>query len=67
MNHFGKARLINYTFFTLVYGGFALVGTPIESGGINNIRDLSPMIAGLVAGPVISMSVGLLEASIVFF
>ena len=61
---FGKARSFDYLIFILVFGGFSifgtLVGTPINSGGIINIRDLSPMIAGLAAGPVVGLGVGLI-------
>jgi len=60
---FGKARLIDYIFFILVFGAFSifgtLIGNPVGYGGISNIRDLSPMIAGLVAGPVVGIAVGL--------
>jgi sigma-B regulation protein RsbU (phosphoserine phosphatase) len=61
---FQKAKLIDYIFFTLVFGAFSIFGTcvgiPSGYGTISNIRDLSPMIAGLVAGPVVGLAVGLI-------
>jgi sigma-B regulation protein RsbU (phosphoserine phosphatase) len=61
---FGKAKLFDYIIFILIFGGFSifgtLIGTPVNSGGIANIRDLSPMIAGLAAGPVVGLAVGLI-------
>ena len=61
---FKKARLTDYIVFILVFGGFSifgtLIGSPVGSGDIANIRDLGPMIAGLVAGPFIGLAVGLI-------
>jgi sigma-B regulation protein RsbU (phosphoserine phosphatase) len=59
-----KANLVDYIFFTLIFGGFSifgtLVGIPSNYGAICNVRDLSPMIAGLVAGPIVGLAVGLI-------
>jgi sigma-B regulation protein RsbU (phosphoserine phosphatase) len=68
---FGKAKLFDYIIFILIFGGFSifgtLIGTPVNSGGIANIRDLSPMIAGLAAGPVVGLAVGLIGGIHRFF
>jgi len=48
---------------TLVFGGFSIYGTysGIEIfGAVANIRDLAPMIAGLIGGPFIGLGVGLI-------
>jgi sigma-B regulation protein RsbU (phosphoserine phosphatase) len=61
---FQTANFIDYTFFILFFGGLSIFGTligmPADYGAISNIRDLSPMIAGLVAGPVVGLAVGLI-------
>jgi sigma-B regulation protein RsbU (phosphoserine phosphatase) len=57
--------------FALVFGGFSIFGTyagiPLPSGAIVNIRDFAPMIAGLTAGPVIGLFVGLVGGVHRFF
>jgi LytS/YehU family sensor histidine kinase len=49
--------------FIVIFGGFSIFGTyvgiPLASGAIVNIRDFAPMMAGLAAGPVIGLAVGL--------
>jgi sigma-B regulation protein RsbU (phosphoserine phosphatase) len=59
-----KARWRDTTIFILIFGGFSIFGTyvgiPLASGAIVNIRDFAPMIAGLTAGPVIGLAVGLI-------
>ncbi len=61
---FKKALLKDYVFFIVLFGLFSIFGTYIgitdSSGAISNIRDLAPMVAGLVAGPVVGLSVGLI-------
>jgi sigma-B regulation protein RsbU (phosphoserine phosphatase) len=61
---FKKPELSDYIIFILVFGGFSIFGTligiPVTSGAISNIRDFSPIIAGLVAGPAVGMAVGLI-------
>jgi sigma-B regulation protein RsbU (phosphoserine phosphatase) len=48
----------------LVFGGFSIFGTfvgiQLPSGAIVNIRDLGPMIAGLVGGPLVGLGSGLI-------
>jgi len=61
---FKKANFSDYIFFIMIFGGFSILGTYLgmsaNYGAISNIRDLSPMIAGLVAGPVVGVAVGLI-------
>lgn len=68
---FCKAKLFDYIFFVLIFGAFSIfgtvIGTPVVSGGIANIRDLSPMIAGLAAGPFVGLAVGLIGGIHRFF
>jgi sigma-B regulation protein RsbU (phosphoserine phosphatase) len=49
--------------FIAIFGGFSIFGTyvgiPLASGAIVNIRDFAPMMAGLTAGPLIGLAVGL--------
>lgn len=48
---------------TLFFGGFSIYGTysGIEIfGAVANIRDLAPIIAGLIGGPFIGLAVGLI-------
>jgi len=46
----------------LLFGGFSILGTymgtELPSGAILNYRDLGPMIAGLVGGPVVGLGAG---------
>jgi sigma-B regulation protein RsbU (phosphoserine phosphatase) len=55
--------LQNRTVFILVFGALAIfatyAGIPVP-GAIANVRDLSPMIAGLLGGPVIGLGAGLI-------
>jgi sigma-B regulation protein RsbU (phosphoserine phosphatase) len=50
--------------FIVIFGGFSIFGTyvgiPLASGAIVNIRDFAPMIAGVAAGPIIGLAVGLI-------
>jgi sigma-B regulation protein RsbU (phosphoserine phosphatase) len=61
---FKKAEMRDYAAFIIIFGLFSIFGTyigiPGEYGAISNIRDLAPMVAGLVAGPYIGVAVGLL-------
>jgi len=61
---FKKAQLVDYFVFVLVFGLFSIFGTyvgqPASFGTISNIRDLGPMVAGLVAGPYVGLAVGLI-------
>jgi sigma-B regulation protein RsbU (phosphoserine phosphatase) len=54
----------DYAAFIAIFGLFSIFGTyvgiPGDYGSITNIRDLAPMVAGLVAGPYIGIAVGLI-------
>jgi sigma-B regulation protein RsbU (phosphoserine phosphatase) len=54
----------NCAFLILVFGAFSVFGTysgiELPSGAIANIRDLGPMIAGLVGGPIVGLGAGLI-------
>ena len=68
---FKKARLTDYIVFITIFGLFSIfgtyIGTPDSSGAITNIRDLAPMVAGLVGGPVVGLAVGLIGGIHRFF
>jgi sigma-B regulation protein RsbU (phosphoserine phosphatase) len=68
---FRKAKLSDYIVFILIYGLFSIFGTyigiPSSYGSISNIRDLAPMVAGLVAGPYVGLAVGLIGGIHRFF
>ena len=68
---FKKAALKDYVVFTVLFGLFSIFGTYIgitdSSGAISNIRDLAPMVAGLVAGPIVGVSVGMIGGIHRFF
>jgi len=61
---FNRAQLRDYAVFIVIFGLFSIFGTyvgiPTGYGAISNIRDLAPMVAGLVAGPYIGLAVGLI-------
>jgi hypothetical protein len=61
---FKTAQLSDYIVFILLFGLFSIFGTyigiPSSYGAISNIRDLAPMVAGLVAGPYAGLAVGLI-------
>jgi sigma-B regulation protein RsbU (phosphoserine phosphatase) len=48
----------------LFFGGFSILGTymgmPLPSGAIGNVRDLGPIVAGLVGGPLVGLGAGLI-------
>ena len=57
----------NQVFLIVIFGAVAIYGTYggmihklTVSGAIANIRDLGPMIAGLVGGPLMGVTVGLI-------
>lgn len=59
----GKITLKNQFFFILVFGVFSIYGTLngiLVLGAPANIRDLGPMIAGLLAGPVAGIGAGII-------
>ncbi len=59
-----RSKLKDYIVFITLFGLYSIFGTYIgtvgTSGAISNIRDLAPMIAGLVGGPVVGVAVGLI-------
>lgn len=61
---FKKAHFLDNVIFVILFGLFSIFGTyvgiPNEHGAISNIRDLAPLVAGLVAGPYIGVAVGLI-------
>jgi sigma-B regulation protein RsbU (phosphoserine phosphatase) len=61
---FQKAELVDYAIFVILFGLFSvfgtLVGIPDNYGAIANIRDLAPIVSGLVAGPYVGLAVGLI-------
>jgi class 3 adenylate cyclase len=54
----------NQAVLILLFGAMSIFGTyggiKLPSGAIANIRDLGPMVAGLVGGPVIGLGAGLI-------
>jgi len=58
-----QVTLLNRAVFILVFGALAIfatyTGIPVP-GAIANVRDLGPMIAGLLGGPVIGLGAGLI-------
>jgi sigma-B regulation protein RsbU (phosphoserine phosphatase) len=61
---FQKAQMRDSIAFVLIFGLFSIFGTyigiPTGYGAISNIRDLAPMVAGLVGGPHLGLAVGLI-------
>ncbi len=68
---FKKAERRDYAAFILIFGLFSIFGTYIgttdTTGALVNIRDLAPMVAGLVAGPWVGLAVGLIGGIHRFF
>ncbi len=62
----GKFTPKNYLFLILVFGAFSIYGTAsgIDILGAHiNVRDLGPIIGGLVGGPVVGLGAGLIGAA----
>jgi len=61
---FKKAELLDYVIFVILFGLFSvfgtLIGIPDNYGSISNIRDIAPIVSGLVAGPYVGLAVGLI-------
>jgi phosphoserine phosphatase RsbU/P len=59
-----KFSVKNQAILILLFGALSIFGTYggllLPSGAIANIRDLGPMVAGLVAGPVVGLGAGLI-------
>jgi len=57
--------------FIAIFGAFSIFGTyvgiPLASGAIVNIRDFAPIMAGLLAGPLVGLGVGLIGGIHRFF
>ena len=57
-----KATWKHHLIFVLIFGAFSIFGTLVGintlSGAVSNIRDYAPLMAGLIAGPVIGLAVG---------
>jgi sigma-B regulation protein RsbU (phosphoserine phosphatase) len=61
----GKFNLKNYLFLILLFGAFSIYGTTsgIDILGAHvNVRDLGPIIGGLVGGPIVGLGAGLIGA-----
>jgi phosphoserine phosphatase RsbU/P len=58
-----KPLWYDYIFFILLFGGFSIFGTytgiSLPGGAISSIRDLGPLVAGLVGGPIVGLGSGL--------
>lgn len=54
----------NQIIMILIFGSFSIFGNysgiKLPSGAIANIRDIGPLVAGLVGGPVIGLGAGLI-------
>src|SRR4030042_5000163 len=59
-----KGHWRDIVIFIAIFGGFSIFGTyvgiPLASGAIVNIRDFAPIMAGLTAGPLMGLGVGLI-------
>jgi phosphoserine phosphatase RsbU/P len=66
-----KSSWLDKAVFIIIFGGFSIFGTyvgiPLASGAIVNVRDFAPIMAGLSAGPVIGLAVGLIGGIHRFF
>jgi len=66
-----KARWVDKVVFIAIFGAFSIFGTyvgiPLTSGAIVNIRDFAPIMAGLIAGPIMGLAVGLIGGVHRFF
>ena len=60
----GSTTVRNQLVLVAVFGALAIYGTyggvPLPSGAIANIRDLGPMAAGMVGGPLVGLGAGLI-------
>jgi len=58
-----KLRFTQYVFLILLFGLFSIYGTLTGVrflGAIGNTRDLAPMIAGLIGGPIVGVGAGII-------
>lgn len=61
---FKTAQVRDYLVFIVLFGLFSIFGTYVgvntDYDAISNIRDIGPIVAGLVAGPYAGIAVGLI-------
>jgi sigma-B regulation protein RsbU (phosphoserine phosphatase) len=65
-----KLTLKDQAILIVLFGAFSIYGTysGIEIfGAVANVRDLAPMIAGLICGPFVGLAVGLIGATHRYF
>jgi sigma-B regulation protein RsbU (phosphoserine phosphatase) len=59
-----KLNFKNQAIMILLFGALSIVGTygglRLPSGAIANIRDLGPMVGGLIGGPLVGLGAGLI-------
>lgn len=60
----GKFTWKNQAVLILAFGLISVYGTiggiPVEDGAVANIRDMGPMIGGLIGGPLVGLGAGLI-------
>jgi sigma-B regulation protein RsbU (phosphoserine phosphatase) len=59
----GKLTIKNQIIFILIFGAISIYGSYSGVnifGAIANVRDLGPMVAGLIGGPVVGLGAGLI-------
>ncbi|EKF85141.1 SpoIIE family protein phosphatase [Methanobacterium formicicum] len=59
----GKLTIKNQIILILIFGGISIYGSYSGVdlfGAIANVRDLGPMVAGLVGGPIVGLGAGLI-------
>lgn len=59
----GKLTIRNQLILILIFGGMSIYGSYSGVnifGAIANVRDLGPMVAGLVGGPIVGLGAGLI-------
>jgi sigma-B regulation protein RsbU (phosphoserine phosphatase) len=59
----GKLTIRNQIILILIFGGISIYGSYSGVnifGAIANVRDLGPMVAGLVGGPIVGLGAGLI-------
>jgi len=59
----GKLTIRNQLILILIFGGISIYGSYSGVnifGAIANVRDLGPMVAGLVGGPIVGLGAGLI-------
>jgi phosphoserine phosphatase RsbU/P len=66
-----SANWAEMIFFSVLFGAFSIFGTytgiVLPSGAISSIRDLGPIVAGLVAGPWVGLGAGIIGGVHRFF